>query len=561
VKPPKLHACRTADPADDRARTKGFALLGKILLAIACGLFVVVLFTFGLGEFVTDVAVVGRLLRSPPPVGAESGRVWGRALANVSGVDPFVTSAHVVCDAQSQYYVSGKGGGWREEARKSFQTGYPTVTLEDGRTLEIAGDRTRFEPYRGTPPTSELAALYRRRGPAFRGPRIYEQCLQRGEVFVDGCVNAGGDKIVPCSDQGYLTITQGKRRLRMVERVRSPAVALCLFGILWTGIVAILAQRMRGRSSEAGIGLAVGLAPRGLGGVRVADGKTKRKRWLRHLPAALVPLAFAVLCAVTACPAPLFWASVCLLPLALGALEPLHRLRTLRALLQAVVDRPTSALASAEGDVVELAVRVAPNAPIIAAPLTGRPAAHVSIQVWQRVVRQSGRSTKVVFEFVYAGNFFGDALPIEDETGGGTLDLGEAILDFHAQETIATSAEFADALRERTQMGGGDFLVRESILQPGEWLYVLGPVRRTLDATSEGSFAYRAAPTKARVSPHDDESDEERHPLFVHAGTEQTLLEAIKSGIARETTFSWMLGAAAVLVGGWLAMLTLVCLI
>ena len=558
----KLEECRTADPTSDSARVRVGRLVGQVLLCLLFALVGTISVTVGLASVGRDARLLVRLLGHGPPAGDPSGRVWGRAQAETLGDNPFVASNHVVCDVQSQYYVSGKNGGWREESRQSFQAGFPTVTLEDGRVLELGGDTIRFEPYVGTVPSSTLEARYRKTGAGFRGPRLYEECLRTGEVFVDGCVNADSTRIVPCSDHDTLWLTAGKRRLRLAEHVKGPGIALFVFALGWVILVALLAKSMRGRSSEAGIGLAVGLAPRGLGGVRVTDGKTKRKFWLRYSPALALPALYILLCNVTACPAALFWASLALVPLALGALEPIGRQRTLQTLLRAVIDRPTTALAAAEGDAVELAVRVAPNAPTMIAPLSEKPAAHVSIQVWQRVVRSSGRSSTVTFDFVSSTIFFGGTLLIEDATGGGTLELGEAILDFTAGETIATSSEYPRELRERSQMTGGDFLVRESILQPGDPLFVIGPVRRTLDPASEGSYAYRAAPTKARVSQAEEPGDDtERHPLFVHAGTERTLLDAIENGITRETTFSLLLGVSALLVAAGLVALTLVCLL
>lgn len=556
----KLQPCRSADPANDRARRSLKALFGRIAIGFCVVFAGLALIASGGRTVMRELGLIGRLLHRAAPAD-DSGRVWGRALAAVGSDGVFVPGAHAFCDVQSQTYMSGKSGGWREDARQSFLAGYPEVTLEDGRTLAIAGEQIRFEPFVGVAPTSSIEAQYRRGGTGLRGPRLLAQCLQAGEVFVDGCVNAGGDLLVPCSDQAAVTITQGPRRVRLAQHVQAPALATCFFAVACTVILVLLAHRLRGRSSEASIGRAVGLAPRGLGGVAVADGTTKRMRWLRFVPVLLLPIFFGFLCRFTPCPPGLFWASLCLLPLSLGAFEPRGHAAALRTMLRTVVDRPTSPLASAEGDVVELAVRVAPNAPTTVAPLCGVHAAHVSVQVWERVVRWSGRSNTVDFVLLYAGTFFGDELPVHDATGSGTLDFGDAILDFEAGQSIGTSSEYPRTLRERTQMGGGEFLVRESVLLPGDALYVLGPVRRTPDPTAQGQFAYRAAPTTARVSPQADESDEERHPLFVHAGTEQSLLDAIHGGLARENTFSWVLGVAAALVATSLAALTLLCLV
>lgn len=559
MKPLQLHPCRSADPANDRARKNLAARFGWFAVGACFVLVGSMMLVTGWRAVSRDLGVITRLLhRTAPDDG--SGRVWGRALATVGGASVFTPGANLVCDVQTQSYVSGKNGGWRENGRQSFLSGYPEVTLEDGRTLAMAGERIRFEPFVGTAPTSSLDARYRRDARNLQGTRLAAQCLEPGEVFVDGCVNAGGDLLVPCSDRGVVTVTQGKRRLRLAEHVQAPAVAACFVAVAFTVLLAVLAHRLRGRSSEAGAALAVGLAPRGLGGVAVADVTTKRRRWLRLAPALLLPAAMGALCRFTACPAGLFWGSVCLLPLVLGAFEPRARLRTLRTMLRAVIERPTSGLASAEGDVVELAVRVAPDAPTVRAPLGGELAAHVTLQVWERVVRTSGRSTTVSFEFLHSGTYFGGVVPVRDETGGGTLDLDDAILDFEARQVIGTSSEFSREVRDRTQIGGGDFLVRESILQPGDPLYVLGPVRRTADPTARGQFAYRAAPTTARVSPRDDESEAERHPLFVHAGTEATLQSALHAGITRETTFSWSFAVAAVLMGATLTALTVLCL-
>ncbi|RYE81936.1 MAG: hypothetical protein EOO75_21440, partial [Myxococcales bacterium] len=301
-------------------------------------------------------------------------------------------------------------------------------------------------------------------------------------MFVDGCLTGAVDDSLPvldrCTDEKALVLTQGPRRSRLASLARGVAFALGLAAAALAGALWLTIQRLRGHSSEAGLALAVGLAPRGLGGVASLAAR-RRMNWLRLAPWALVPIGFWLLAAASLVPAALGWASLGLVaPVVLASLASRRRAQ-IAELRQAILHRPTSGLASAEGDLVELAVRVSPGAPVRPALLDERPAAHCSLQIWQRVVRGSGRNRSVHYEHVYSGIGFGAELPIEDATGQGTLDLSEAILDFPAQQTVAPWRELPAGVRTMTDVVVGEYLVRESVVRPGEPLFVMGPVRRT----------------------------------------------------------------------------------
>lgn len=561
----QLAACRTADPADDRANRRPTHRL-KIASFWLFGLFAAVMAAaFSLDQPRQGLASIVRLLRSPPV--AEPGqleRYWGLAEARTEGDSLYAPSAQLLCEVESQYYQSGKGGGWRREARRSFQTGAPTLALPDGRVLSIANRGAHFAPFVGTPPGAVLEARYRALYPHFRGPRMFQQCLRSGPVYVDGCIRPPVGTELPsferCDDAPAVTLTDGPRRLRMAEYARTLAFALCISSVALAGLILFLLTRWRGSSSEAGLSLAVGLAPRGLAGVQADPDKTRRE-WLGLLPWLLVPACVWGLAACTAVPQALGWAALCAVLPALIVHDAAKRRAKLTGLVQTLDQRPTSPLGAAEGELVELAVRVATNAPVQTAPLGQDQVAHVSLEIWQRVVRGSGKSSQVHFDAYHRSSPFGRELAIEDSTGHGTLDLTDAFLDFPARQVLAHPADFSPPIRALIGVQSGDFLVRESVLRPGDALFVMGPVRRTLDPHGQGrGAAYRAVPTRARVA-SDADDDRERFPLFVHAGTEQSLRAALQRGVARERLAVRVLSSSMGIAGVVVTALVLACLV
>lgn len=555
----KLGPCRTADPADDRSNRSWKHRAKSLLLGFVVLCFGLAVLGFMFGEPRRDFGTLARLMTSPDP-SVHGERFWGRAEVRVDGASLYDPSANLLCDVQSQHYQSGKNGGWKEDARTSLQTGTPTLTLEDGRTLPLLNLGVRLEPFAGNTPSSALEARYRATYPAFRGPRMFEQCLRSGPVFVDGCIQprADGEVFTSCAGEP-LVITQGPRRLRIAEYARHLAYVFGLATLILGGLIWFVAERLRGRSSEAGLSLAVGLAPRGLGGVQADDVK-KRADLLKLAPLGLVPICFWALAAVTSIPASSGFLGLCAVAPIVVAIHAARRGGFIRRLLRAIVLRPTSPLAAAEGDLVELAVRVSTDAPLQRAPLSGELVAHASIQVWERVVRGSGRSSSVHFDYTYHGTVFGTELPIEDASGRGSLDLRDAILDFPARDTVAAAFDYPAELRASARLGAGDFLVRESVLRRGDPIFVMGPVRRSADPSTHGQFAYRAMPTKARVGPSDDDGTE-HFPLFVHMGTERTILASLRRGIVRERIATVGLHVLSALAGAALVALAICCVL
>lgn len=526
----KLTPCRSSDPVNDRALrdVRGTNAVRWALLVAVVMLAVPLLILYDVSD---DVAAMTRLVNAPPAdTSAAAVPYWGSASAVAAGAG--AGGANAVCDVQSQYYKSGKNGGWRQEARASWVRGSPRVLLADGREVVMGETATQFVPLRASEAPPARAEGYRRANAELKAQRIVEQCLTAGPVFVDGCLTAGEHgapaTLHACAGRGALTLTPGTRRDRLAEHARGPGAALGFVAFGLTVAVLVVASRLRGASAEASLGLAA--LPSQLGGRLPAA--ERRPGWRLRLALGAVPLtippALLVLVLTTPVPAQVFFAGLGVLVPYVGALYLLAERRTVRALERALTERPTASLDAAEGAVVELAVRVASEAPLIEAPLTGRRVAHVWLKIWRRVVTGSGRKIKSRFEVVHTSSPSGASLPIADATGAGSLDLTGALHDVAAVQTRCSAAELPEAVRRLADVTAGDFVVREAVLVPGDPLYVLGPVQRTADPETQ-RFTYRSGSTAARVA-----SGESQLPLFVHGGTEQTLLGALRRARRRE---------------------------
>lgn len=520
---PRLLPCRSGDPADDRANRSLRAYAATVGTVVVLLLFASLL-VLG-GNPARDLATLLRLHGAPP----NPTQFWGTAEAHVSSADG-------LCDVQSQHYRSGKGGGWKEEARASFIHGSPLLTLSDGR--EVALGKGRFEPYEGGELLDDLDghrdAHYRERNPAFRGPLLYEQCMLAGTVYVDGCVHedpeGGPPRLERCSSRP-LALTQGNGGARKAEHARPVAYSSAALVVLLGVAIWMLVARLRGRSAESGLTF-------------IMDGAKAPKHdplWRRSLPLLLVPSALFSLCAGTVLPFGIaILGSAALIP-SVMAVAARQRRAAIARWKASIEERPTSSLAGAQGDLVELSVHIGQDAPIAPAPLSGALVAHASIQVWERVVRRNGKNTSVEFEYVLENTPIGNELPVHDSSGRGTLALDDAIHDFGAVQQLADITELPPAVRALIARAYGTFLVREATLRRGDPLFAMGPVQRVADPHAPDQFAYRAAPTRAHVAPS-LHFGEEYVPLFVHAGTERSLLDMLSSGMQRER---------AAILAGW----------
>lgn len=547
-----LSACRTADPIDDRLvnRARDWMIRGFVLLTIAA-----VLISLGVAVVTRNERAVTNTLRllRPSPSIEEATRAsrespqpfWGYAYAGAMGSSPFdETSNGALCDVQTQYFLSGKNGGWRTERRNSFSAGKPLLTFGDETHAVVIDPRSRVEmtPLR---PTEQVGARdesrYRQSLYATTGSRLQVQCLQEGKIFIDGCIDS--NELGGCPDGRVLVITQGRLGERLaIEGLPFAYAVLILLLILCTGSVLLL-QVLRGHSAETSLAHALSTRP------------TAPQSLRKYLRFAALPLPFVLLVWLTPLPAAVSYAWGAVMATAMLAQNLWGKRAKLLSQIAVIDAHPTTPLAHAEGEQVELQVRVKQDAPTQRAPLSGQQATHASLQIWQRMVVSSGRSSKVEYTFLFSKVLFGEKVPIVDASGDGMLDLSDAFLDFSAAQRMAWSAsQVPTELHAMLNLqSDGAYLLRESLLQPGEALYVLGPVQR--ERSADMSVNYRAAPSTARVTA-DDGTPYQSSPLFVHAGTELSLLDRLHRAVRRETRFFNLCRVSAVLAATILLGLT-----
>jgi len=86
------------------------------------------------------------------------------------------------------------------------------------------------------------------------------------------------------------------------------------------------------------------------------------------------------------------------------------------------------------------------------------------------------------------------------------------------------------------------FIVEERFVTPTEALYVLGHVERV--HAEQARSGYRHAPTSAVIRATGDSK------LFVHAGSERSLLSGIRLEQGLASAMVWTIGGLAVLMAG-----------
>ena len=200
-----------------------------------------------------------------------------------------------------------------------------------------------------------------------------------------------------------------------------------------------------------------------------------------------------------------------------------HR-RVLRAAARAANSAVPLAHAQSKGHQVALAVRVARDAPVSAGALSAQTYAWWQLTVdGVREPRTGARSPEPGAAArrwrVMAST---PRVPIADNSGQGWLDLGRATLDFRALRQIR---------RDNTR-AGTRLLYEESVLTPGEELYVFG---RITEIAPAAAAIYR----DNAVCPTIGGSDAQ--PLLAYAGGKGALM----AGIRRE-----LVAAAAVFCAG-----------
>ncbi len=444
------------------------------------------------------------------------------------------------CHVQHQHYVSGKNGGWRTDWRGNVFRG--TTVLHGGRSyaLEVEGYTTTFEPSR-THVVPDGARVW---GPRFEslpgGGRVVEQCLIPGErVFIEACRLPGRAWALGDCPSYPMRLTQGDggsgqprvdaRANRLAAQLSGGALA-ALALLLWGWFLVRsrpLSEALRRRAGvaeaefpvavvSAAVGLPVAFA---IAQGFIVGGASEDSSWDYFqggytFGAAVVCFALAVAYLVYA------------------------RRRSLDVAMRPVRDAPTGRLADARGGVVELAVTVAPDSPVVVGPVSGRP--HAWLRVVVDEVIQNGKQVHVRRAAAWCSS---PGIPVRDASGAGVLDVTHAEFDLRARVATVKHGRRHDLLGGVSRLTGAAlrpsgnhlrWIIEEGFVDPGESLYALGDCRRVEDPSAAAS--YRADATRPVVG------GGRGAKLIVHAGDERSLLASLR----RERALLDLVGAAFV---------------
>lgn len=432
-----------------------------------------------------------------------------------------------ICAVVHEHYVSGKNGGWRRDGswlRSAGATlhGSPSrVRSGDGRPLRVRPDEPvdldPFDPLVVAPADEPWFRTVLADVPM--GGRLRAHCVAHGEtVFVEGCADADG-ALTACGPRP-LTITtgDGTAQPRIDAHANTVAGQLAGGAAALVGVLAFLWYVVRARPLAEALLRRAGPSPR-------------FDVWRPILGAA----AFVILCAlaqgVTAWtaaagsaasrggPGYLLGILVCAVAGVL-ALVVRRRGQRLDRAMAPVREAVTVPLRDARGGVVELAVTVR-EGESVSGVLGG--GAHAWVEVRVEETCAHGKSQVV---HLAARKCWPARVPVRDASGDGLIDLTHAELDLRSTvKTFKQGDELATALA-RTPVGALSprsghlhWTVEQSVLDPGEALYVLGQCARIEDPKAAGS--YRADSTMAVVGGSADAR------IIVHAGTERSLLRSI----------------------------------
>lgn len=418
-----------------------------------------------------------------------------------------------LCFIMQWYSHDDSSPGWEGTWPRPF-----VVVTRDGMQVPVDLGRVVWEP--GF--TDDTERAWRQRIPAIPAQGYLEdECIDVGQpIFLDGCRVEGGAKaggIGPCRDRP-LVVTPGdgspEPRITMLAEdllgwlgIFSGALMLLLLCGLWAFGVGPAVQAlerlsvsprraMAPRSIAAWVGF-LGVAALFVQWV-VAMVRDPDTSGLQH-PFALGIAAFGVAMLRVV------W----------------RRRRALQAAMRPVLDAPTVPLHRAStGDMVELAVRVSDDAPLLEGPLTGQHVAFYGVSVVQ-----SFRRGKETFSELESDRIEPPMLPIVDESGPGYLDLTHAQFDLRAVRHVPSAVE-VEVGRWKSILGSievkpyASFEIEERQLSPGESLYVLGMVDHR-QPTEDGG-GYRAAAGVPVIGAAEGAG------LIVYAGTERGLLAKLR---------------------------------
>ncbi|TAK22240.1 MAG: hypothetical protein EPO40_28635 [Myxococcaceae bacterium] len=436
-----------------------------------------------------------------------------------------------LCVVQHEHYVSGKNGGWRLDGTWNRSAGATLLGQSpDARALDRPPLSIRihepvdFDPYAPWVVTAEQEAWFRTvLADVPYGGRLRAHCVASGEtVFVEGCVDPDGAHLTGCGSTP-LTITTGDG----TAQPRIDDHASLVAGRLSAGAAAILV-------ALAYLWYVLRARPLADALLRRAGPVPTFRAWPMVVGVVALTLALALAQGVvvwTAAtgsaasrgrPGYLFGLLACATA-ALFALAVRHRRQNLERAMAPVREAQTVPLRDARGGVVELAVSVRDDGAPAAGVLDARPHAWVEVRVEETVAVGKQQVTQLV-----ARKYWPALIPVSDASGSGLIDPSHAEVDLRS--TVKTykqgsSVELARTLAQspigtlNPSAGHLRWTVEQSVLDPGESLYVLGPCRRIEDPKAASS--YRMDSTMAVVG------GTAADRIILHAGDERSLLRSI----------------------------------
>ena len=423
------------------------------------------------------------------------------------------------CQVQHEHYVSGKNGGWRLDA--SWRRSAGAVVEAQGLSI-LPGEPVVFDPFDPLVVGPADEAWFRTvLADVPPGGRLRAHCVANGEtVFVEGCTH--GMVLTSCASVP-LTITTGDGTAQPRIDAHASAIAgrLAFGASALVMALAYLWYVMRARPLADALLRRAGPVPPFAAWPQVVGIATLTA--LTALAQGLVVWsASAGSAASRGRPGYVFATLVCAASAVL-ALVVRHRRQNLDRAMAPVREAETVPLREARGGVVELAVSVRD----VGAPVTGvldsKPHAWVELRVEETCVRGRQQVTRLA-----ARSFWPALIPVADASGDGLLDPAHAELDLRSTVKSVkhgSGSALSMALAQspigplRPTEGHLHWTVEQSVLDPGEALYVLGQCRRVEDPKAAGS--YRMDSTMAAVG------GTEAERIIVHAGSERSLLRSI----------------------------------
>lgn len=484
------------------------------LVAVGLGAGAMVLASRSLVDLLDPGSALHRLGRPLTQRELDGGRVTGAG--TFAGME-----SPPVCYVAHQYYVSGKNGGWRTDVSGTVAEG-ATLTI-GARAWAVDPAQIRFHPLDTYVADPEFEGALRRRMPNLPdGGRVIHACaLANAAVFADACVSDSLRQLVSCRGGEPTTITLGsgtpERRIRSIASsvasglAAGLAVLVFFASVLWRVCKAgALVDALRSWSREPPTPPRAAFLIAGLAGVvgvwiyaiaRSVGTEDVNDPYLTGYGFGVTVIAAALLVAL--------------------ALR--DRAVKLSLAMAPCIAAETARLARVGEGGAELAVRVRADAPAV----TLRDhAPHAFVRVTVKRVVQAGRNR--VAQDLHSASWPA-AIPVEDPSGAGVLDLTGAAVDLRTTFRTVRDNEAYELLRSLASTPFGDrtseaghyvaLEVEESFIDPGEHLYVLGDIHRVQNA--EAQSLYRVMDTVPVIASSNPAK------LAVYAGSERALLASL----------------------------------